>query len=109
MKTLYPSSVIIVYGLLIYSNKQICDKFNLKIYLDTDDDTRLSRRISADCLIMKKPLNEVIDKYLNVIKPSYEQYVLPYKKIADIIFPDFGGSYSLKYKDNRIKILYIIS
>ena len=94
---------------MIYCNKSICNKFDLKVYLDTDDDTRLSRRISADCLIMKKPLNEVIDKYLNVIKPSYEQYVLPYKKIANIIFPDFGGSYSLKYKDNRKIYIYLYS
>lgn len=68
--------------------------FDLKIFLDTDEDTRLSRRVFKDCCIRKKPIKDVIEKYRKFTKGSFEKYTFPAKKYADIVIPNYGGDYS---------------
>lgn len=71
--------IIIVEGTFIFHEQKIRDFFNLKIYLDTDEDVRLSRRVYKDVYIKKKDLMQTINKYLKNTKRGYELYTLPYK------------------------------
>ena len=94
LNILQKAEIIIIEGILIFNDENIMKKCDLKLFLDTDDDVRLSRRIYYDVSIRKKNLEDVIDRYLKFIKPAFERYVLPYKKIADMIIPDYGGGYA---------------
>ena len=93
-KLLEPSDLIIVEGRLVFYDESIRSKCNLKIFLDTDEDVRLSRRIYKDVVTRKKKVEDVIDRYLKYVKPDFEKYVLPSKKYADIIIPNYGGGFS---------------
>ena len=90
-----PSSVIIVEGHLIFCNEELMEKMDLKVFIDTDDDVRLSRRVLK--VARKHPndsvmLSDFLSKYENFIKPSFEKYIEPTKKYADIILPNYGFS-----------------
>ncbi len=61
---------------------------DIKVYVDTDDDIRIIRRIKRDIEERGRTLNSVIDQYLNVVKPMHHQFVEPSKKYADIIIPE---------------------
>ena len=87
-------------GTLIFYETKMNSIFDLKIFLDTDDDIRLSRRIYKDVCIRKKSLNSAVDKYLKQCKKGYDKYTLPSKKYADIIIPNYGEGYSTVYKDD---------
>jgi uridine kinase len=87
---LKPKPIIIVEGLLILHFEEIRAKLDLKIYLDTDDDVRLSRRVIKDVYGKGLKLESVIDRYAKFVKPAHEKYVLSSKKHADIIIPNFG-------------------
>ena len=87
----FPSDLIILEGHLIFTNQSVMDLLDLKIYIDTDDDVRLSRRV----LKMSKKgtltsLQDLLYKYEKQIKPAYEKYIEPSKKYADIIIPNYG-------------------
>ena len=93
-KLLEPADLIIVEGRLVFYDENIRAKCDLKIFLDTDEDIRLSRRVYKDVLVRKKDVGDVIDRYLKHIKPDFEKFVLPSKKYADIIIPNYGGGFS---------------
>lgn len=93
-KLLEPTDLIIVEGRLVFYDERIRSKCDLKIFLDTDEDIRLSRRVYKDVLVRKKKVVDVIDRYLKFIKPDFEKFVLPSKKYADIIIPNYGGGFS---------------
>ena len=98
-KTLKTADVIILEGTLIFTNPGIRNLIDLKIFLDTDEDIRLSRKVYRDVCLRNKNLNDVLDKYLKYIKKGFDKYTLPSKKYADIIIPDFGGGYSSDFVD----------
>ena len=85
-----PEKVIIVEGILIFENKELRDLMDIKIFVDTDDDIRLCRRIARDVRERGRSLESVIDQYQTTVKPMHEQYVEPSKKFADIIVPEGG-------------------
>ncbi|MGM9589670.1 MAG: uridine kinase [Faecousia sp.] len=85
-----PERVIIVEGILIFENKQLRDLMDIKVFVDTDADIRLCRRIQRDVRKRGRTLESVIDQYQNTVKPMHEQYVEPSKKFADIIVPEGG-------------------
>ena len=85
-----PEKVIIVEGILIFENKQLRDLMDIKIFVDTDADVRLCRRIVRDVRERGRTLESVVDQYQNTVKPMHEQYVEPSKKFADIIVPEGG-------------------
>jgi uridine kinase len=93
---IFPSSLIIVEGTLIFCNKQLMDLMDLKVFIDTDDDVRLSRRVLKASKNYEKGDNSflvpLLDKYERIIKPSFERHVEPTKKHADIIIPNYGFS-----------------
>ena len=85
-----PKKVIIVEGILIFENKELRDLMDIKIFVDTDSDVRLCRRIKRDVRDRGRSLESVIQQYQTTVKPMHEQYVEPSKKFADIIVPEGG-------------------
>ena len=85
-----PTRVIIVEGILIYESLELCKEMDIKIYVDTDADVRILRRIVRDVRDRGRSLDSVIDQYLNTVKPMHEQFVEPSKRRADIIIPQGG-------------------
>ena len=85
-----PEKVIIVEGILIFENKELRDLMDVKIFVDTDSDIRLCRRIKRDVRDRGRSLESVIEQYQTTVKPMHEQYVEPSKKFADIIVPEGG-------------------
>ncbi len=85
-----PGKVIIVEGILIFESKELCDLMDIRIFVDTDADLRIIRRIQRDVLERARSLESVIEQYLNTVKPMHEQFVEPSKKNANIIVPEGG-------------------
>jgi len=85
-----PKKVIIVEGILIFENKPLRDLMDIKIFVDTDADVRLCRRIKRDVNKRGRSLESVLQQYQETVKPMHEKYVEPSKKYADIIVPEGG-------------------
>ena len=89
-KTLVPKRVIIVEGILIFENKELRDLMDIRIFVDTDADVRLCRRIARDVNERGRTLESVLDQYQTTVKPMHELYVEPSKKFANIVVPEGG-------------------
>jgi uridine kinase len=85
-----PKEVIIVEGILILEDQRLRDLMDIKVYVDTDDDIRIIRRIKRDMESRGRTLDSVIHQYLTVVKPMHQQFIEPTKKFADIIIPEGG-------------------
>jgi len=104
--TVAPAKVIIVEGILIFENKDLLDLFDIKVFIDTDADVRIIRRILRDVRERGRSLDSVINQYLTTVKLMHEQFVEPSKKNADIIIPEGGyNSVALQMLSDRIKAL----
>lgn len=88
--TVYPNKVIIVEGILIFADEALCSMFDVKIFVDTDADIRLIRRIRRDTRRRGRTLESVLEQYETTVKPMHEKYVEPSRKNADMILPDGG-------------------
>ena len=88
--TVSPAKVIIVEGILIFENKELLDLFDIKVFIDTDADVRIIRRILRDVRERGRTLDSVVNQYLTTVKLMHEQFVEPSKKNADIIIPEGG-------------------
>ena len=85
-----PAKVIILEGFMIFENTELRELMDIKIYVDTDADERLIRRIIRDVNERGRSLESVIKQYSDTVKPMHEQFVEPYKKYSDIIIPRGG-------------------
>ncbi|KIS04105.1 uridine kinase [Paucilactobacillus wasatchensis] len=85
-----PRDVIILEGILILDDQRLRDLMDIKVFVDTDDDIRIIRRIQRDMQERGRSLQSVIDQYLATVKPMYHQFVEPTKRYADIIVPEGG-------------------
>ena len=85
-----PSPVVIVEGILILQAPRLCELLDIKIFVDTDADVRILRRIVRDVRDRGRSLESVVDQYLTTVKPMHEMYVEPSKRNADIIIPEGG-------------------
>lgn len=85
-----PKKVIIVEGILIFENKELRDLMDIRIFVDTDADVRLCRRIKRDVTKRGRTLESVLNQYLQTVKPMHEKYVEPSKKYADLVVPEGG-------------------
>ena len=85
-----PKKVIIVEGILIFEDKPLRELMDIKIFVDTDADVRLCRRIKRDVRKRGRTLESVLEQYQNTVKPMHEMYVEPSKKFADIVVPEGG-------------------
>ena len=85
-----PKDVIILEGILILEDESLRDLMDIKVFVDTDDDIRIIRRIKRDLVSRGRTLDNIIDQYLTTVKPMYHQFVEPTKRYADIIVPEGG-------------------
>ncbi len=85
--TIVAKGVIIVEGILVLSQPEIRDLFDIKIYIHTDSDERLIRRLKRDICERGRDLDEVLHRYQTTLKPMHEQFIEPSKEYADIIIP----------------------
>ena len=87
---LVPHKVIIVEGILIFENEELRNLMDIKIFVDTDADIRLCRRIKRDVNKRGRSLESVLAQYQQTVKPMHERYVEPSKKYADLVVPEGG-------------------
>lgn len=85
-----PTGVIIVEGILIFADSKLRDMMDVKIFVDTDADVRILRRVVRDVNKRGRTLESVVAQYLTTVKPMHEQFVEPSKRYADIIVPEGG-------------------
>lgn len=96
-----PRDFLIIEGILIYSEKELRDLMEIKIYVDTDDDERLIRRLKRDIIERGRSLDSVIQQYIATVKPMHLEFVEPSKRWADIIIPKGG--------ENKVAIDMVVS
>ena len=86
----HPAPAIVVEGILIFSEPKLCDLMDLKVFVDTDADVRVLRRIKRDVVKRGRSLESVMTQYLSTVKPMHEQFVEPSRRRADLIIPEGG-------------------
>ena len=103
-----PTKVIIIEGILIFENKELCDLMDIKVFVDTDADVRIIRRLLRDVQERGRDLDSVVNQYLSTVKPMHEEFVDPSKRRADIIIPEGGeNEVALSMLLEKIKSLLI--
>lgn len=85
-----PTKVVVVEGILIFENRTLRDLMDIKIFVDTDADVRILRRITRDVKERGRSLDSVVTQYLTTVKPMHEQFVEPSKRFADIVVLEGG-------------------
>jgi uridine kinase len=85
-----PRAIVIVEGILVLSNPRLRDEFDLKVFVDTDPDVRILRRLIRDVRQRGRTLESVRSQYLETVKPMHEAFVEPSKRYADLIVPEGG-------------------
>jgi uridine kinase len=85
-----PHPVVLIEGLLIFAEKALRDLFDVKIFVDTDNDLRFIRRLRRDIAERGRSMESVIDQYLNTVRPMHLEFVEPSKRYADVIIPEGG-------------------
>ncbi|GAA5422245.1 uridine kinase [Tetragenococcus halophilus] len=88
-----PKEVIILEGILILADERLRNMMDIKVYVDTDDDIRIIRRIKRDIEERGRTLDSVINQYLTVVKPMYHQFIEPTKRYADVVVPEGGQNH----------------
>ena len=77
-------------GILLFTSPELCDLLDIKVFVDTDADVRILRRIIRDVKKRGRTLESVVEQYLTTVKPMHEQFVEPSKRKADLIIPEGG-------------------
>ncbi|SMO56636.1 uridine kinase [Fodinibius sediminis] len=85
-----PRDIILIDGILIFSEEELREQMDIKLYVDTDDDIRLLRRIQRDILERDRRLEHVLKQYEKYVRPMHLEFVEPSKRYADIIIPHGG-------------------
>ena len=99
-----PSRVIIIDGILVLADPRLRSLMDVKIFVDTDADVRILRRIRRDVNERGRTLDSVIDQYVSTVKPMHEMYVEPSKKYADVIIPQGGHNLvAMEMIENRVR------
>ncbi|XP_048245325.1 uridine-cytidine kinase 2-like [Haliotis rufescens] len=86
-QVVYPTDVVLFEGILMFYWKDIREMFHMKLFVDTDPDTRLSRRVLRDIQERGRVLEQILNQYTSFVKPAFEEFCLPTKKYADVIIP----------------------
>ncbi|MBB3907289.1 uridine kinase [Anoxybacillus sp. UARK-01] len=88
-----PKDVIILEGILVLEDERLRNLMDIKVYVDTDADIRIIRRLQRDINERGRTLESVIDQYVSVVRPMHNQFVEPTKRYADIIIPEGGHNH----------------
>ncbi len=103
--TVEPAPVVILEGILIFAEPTLCDLMDIKVFVDTDADVRILRRIIRDVNERGRSLDNIIRQYLTTVKPMHEQFVEPSKRRADLIIPEGGrNEVALDMLIHRIRV-----
>jgi len=84
---IHPKSIILVEGILIFNNIELRDMMNIKIFVDTEADERIIRRLKRDIDTRGRDIDSIINQYVKTVKPMHQQFVEPSKVYADMIIP----------------------
>ena len=102
----HPAKVVVAEGILIFENQELRDLCDIKVFIDTDADVRILRRILRDVRERGRTLDSVVSQYLTTVKPMHEQFVEPSKKYVDLIIPEGGyNRVALEMLNERIHAL----
>ncbi|HWO74745.1 MAG TPA: uridine kinase [Bacillus sp. (in: firmicutes)] len=88
-----PKDVIILEGILVLEDERLRDLMDIKLFVDTDADLRIIRRIQRDIQERGRSIDSVIDQYIHVVRPMHNQFIEPTKRYADVIIPEGGQNY----------------
>lgn len=88
-----PKDVIILEGILVLEDERLRNLMDIKLYVDTDADLRIIRRLTRDISERGRTFDSVIEQYLNVVRPMHNQFIEPTKRYADIIIPEGGHNH----------------
>lgn len=88
-----PKQIVIIEGILIFSDPRLLEQMDIKVFVDTPDDIRFIRRLRRDIAERGRSLDSVIEQYLETVRPMHMQFVEPSKRYADVIIPE--GGYNL--------------
>ena len=100
--TVEPGKVVVVEGILALFDDVVAEMLDLKLYVETDADVRILRRIRRDVVERGRDLEGVIDQYLSTVKPMHEQFVRPTKKEADLIIPEGANDTAVELLRERV-------
>ena len=103
-----PADIIILEGILVLASEELRKFMDIKLFVDADDDIRFIRRLQRDTQERGRSIDWIISQYLTTVKPSYNQFVEPSKKYADIIIPQ-GGENQVAIDMVSSKLLFIIN
>lgn len=99
-----PTKVLLIDGILVLADERLRNLMDIRIFVDTDADIRILRRIRRDVNKRQRTLESVMEQYLTTVKPMHEMYVEPSKKFANIIIPEGGHNIvALEMLENRIQ------
>lgn len=98
-----PTDVIVLEGILALSDETVNDMLDLHIYVETDADVRILRRIERDVVERGRELEGVMDQYLSTVKPMHEQFIEPTKRHADIIIPEGANSVAVNLLEEKVQ------
>ena len=90
VRIVQPAQIVVVEGILVLYDQQLRERFDLRVYIDTDADLRLIRRLRRDAAERGRTAESVIDQYLATARPAHEQFIEPSKRYADVIVPQGG-------------------
>jgi uridine kinase len=88
-----PKDVIILEGILVLEDARLRNLMDMKLYVDTDADLRIIRRLMRDIKERGRSIDSVIEQYVNVVRPMHNQFIEPTKRYADIIIPEGGHNH----------------
>jgi len=101
--TVEPTDVIVLEGIFALYDEELNDMLDLQVYVETDADVRILRRIERDVVERERELEGVIDQYLSTVKPMHEQFVEPTKKRADIIIPEGANAVAVGLLEEKVR------
>lgn len=101
--TVEPTDVIVLEGILALYDEEVNDMLDLRLYVETDADVRILRRIERDVVERGRELEGVIDQYLSTVKPMHEQFIEPTKKYADLIIPEGANTVAVNLLEEKIR------
>ncbi len=90
--TITPKDIVIIEGILVFTNPELRNLMDIKVFVDADADDRLSRVISRDIVERGRSVNKVLERYEKTVKPMHLQFIEPTKRYADIIVPQGGNN-----------------
>ncbi|ERH12752.1 MAG: uridine kinase [halophilic archaeon J07HB67] len=102
-ETVEPTQVIILEGILALYDDEINEMLDLRLYVETDADVRILRRIERDVIERGRELEGVIGQYLSTVKPMHEQFIEPTKKAADLVIPEGANSVAMNLLEEKLQ------